>query len=73
MGSQQPNALNTITAYKLQEIISLFTIAMKRLQDKMKNQIDAVVMQKCTVILIRFRMEEKILMWTAPIMHAMKS
>ena len=50
LGSQQPNALNTITAYKLQEIISLFTIAMKRSQDEMKNQIDAVIRQKCTAI-----------------------
>jgi len=50
VGSQQPNALNTITVYKLQEIISLFTIAMKRSQDEMKNQIDAIIRQKCTAI-----------------------
>lgn len=49
-GSDQPNALNTITVYKLQEIISLFTIAMKRSQDEMKNQIDAIIRQKCTAI-----------------------
>ena len=49
-GSEQPNALNTITVYKLQEIISLFTIAMKRSQDEMKNQIDAIIRQKCTAI-----------------------
>ncbi|MGZ4049255.1 MAG: GAF domain-containing protein [Bacteroidia bacterium] len=49
-GSEQPNALNTITVYKLQEVISLFTIAMKRSQDEMKNQIDAIIRQKCTAI-----------------------
>lgn len=50
MRSQQPNALNTIIVYKLQEIISLFTIAMRRSQDEMKNQIDAIIRQKCTAI-----------------------
>ncbi|MGH2646976.1 MAG: GAF domain-containing protein, partial [Ginsengibacter sp.] len=50
LASQQPNALNTITVYKLQEVISLFTIAMKRSQDEMKNQIDAIIRQKCTAI-----------------------
>ncbi|MEO8766082.1 MAG: GAF domain-containing protein [Ginsengibacter sp.] len=49
-GSEEPNALNTITVYKLQEILSLFTIAMKRSQDEMKNQIDAIIRQKCTAI-----------------------
>ena len=50
VGSQEPNVLNTITVYKLQEVISLFTIAMKRSQDEMKNQIDAIIRQKCTAI-----------------------
>ncbi len=49
-GSEKPDALNTITVYKLQEVISLFTIAMKRSQDEMKNQIDAIIRQKCTAI-----------------------
>jgi hypothetical protein len=49
-GSEQSNALNSITVYKLQEVISLFTIAMKRSQDEMKNQIDAIIRQKCTAI-----------------------
>lgn len=49
-GSEEPNALNTITVYKLQEVVSLFTIAMKRSQDEMKNQIDAIIRQKCTAI-----------------------
>lgn len=48
--SEQPNALNTITVYKLQEVISLFAIAMKRSQDEMNNQIDAIIRQKCTAI-----------------------
>jgi hypothetical protein len=50
VGSEEPNALNSITVYKLQEVISLFTIAMKRSQDEMKNQIDAIIRQKCTAI-----------------------
>jgi len=50
LGSHEPNALNTITVFKLQDVISLFTIAMKRSQDEMKNQIDAIIRQKCTAI-----------------------
>ncbi len=49
-GSEDVNALNTITVYKLQDVASLFTIAMKRSQDEMKNQIDAIIRQKCTAI-----------------------
>ncbi len=49
-GSEEPNVLNTITVYRLQEVVSLFTIAMKRSQDEMKNQIDAIIRQKCTAI-----------------------
>ena len=49
-GSEEANALNTITVYKLQEVASLFTIAMKRSQDEMQNQIDAIIRQKCTAI-----------------------
>ena len=48
--SRETNALNTITVYKMEEVISLFTIAMKRSQDEMKNQIDAIIRQKCTAI-----------------------
>ena len=48
--SREPNELNTITVYKMEEVISLFTIAMKRSQDEMKNQIDAIIRQKCTAI-----------------------
>lgn len=48
--SAKPNELNSITVYKLQEILSLFTIALKRSQDEMKNQIDAIIRQKCTAI-----------------------
>lgn len=50
VASQQPNALNTIVLHKLQEVASLFTIAMKRSQDEMKNQVDAIIRQKCTAI-----------------------
>ena len=50
LGSMRLNALNTITVYKLQEILSLVTTAMKRSQDEMKNQIDAIIRQKCTAI-----------------------
>jgi hypothetical protein len=46
----EANALNSITVFKLQEIVSLFTIAMKRSQDEMKNQIDAIIRQRCTAI-----------------------
>ncbi|HEY5409068.1 MAG TPA: GAF domain-containing protein [Ginsengibacter sp.] len=50
LGSREPNVLNTITVYKLQDVILLFTTAMKRSQDEMKNQIDAIIRQKCTAI-----------------------
>lgn len=50
VASKESYVLNTITVFKLQEVISLFTIAMKRSQDEMKNQIDAIIRQKCTAI-----------------------
>jgi hypothetical protein len=50
LGSDQPNALNTITVYKLQEVILLFTTALKRSQDEMKSQVETIIRQQCTAI-----------------------
>ena len=50
LGSEQPNALNTITVYKLQEVIVLFTTALKRSQDEMKSKIETIIRQQCTAI-----------------------
>ena len=50
LGSDQPNALNTITVYKLQDVILLFTTALKRSQDEMKSQVETIIRQQCTAI-----------------------
>jgi hypothetical protein len=50
LGSDQPNALNSITVYKLQEVILLFTTALKRSQDEMKSQVETIIRQQCTAI-----------------------
>jgi len=50
LGSDQPNALNTITVYKLQEVILLFTTALKRSRDEMKSQVETIIRQQCTAI-----------------------
>jgi hypothetical protein len=50
LGADQPNALNTITVYKLQEVILLFTTALKRSRDEMKSQVETIIRQQCTAI-----------------------
>ncbi len=50
LGSVQPNALNSITVRKLQEVVPLFTTALKRSQEEMANQLEAIIRQKCTAI-----------------------
>ena len=50
LGSDQLNALNMISVYKLRETLPLFIIAMKRSQDETKNQLDAIILQKFTAI-----------------------
>ena len=50
LGSDQPNTLNAITVYKLQDVILLFTTALKRAQDEMKSQVETIIRQQCTAI-----------------------
>ena len=50
LGSEQPNALNAITVHKLQDVILLFTTALKRSQDEMKSQVETIIRQQCTAI-----------------------
>jgi hypothetical protein len=50
LGAEKPNVLNTITVHKLQEVLVVFTTALKRSQDEMKTQVEAVIRQKCTAI-----------------------
>src|SRR5262249_44622636 len=50
LGSEQVNALDRITVYKLEEVILLFTTALKRSQDEMKSKIETIIRQQCTAI-----------------------
>jgi hypothetical protein len=50
LGSEQPNALDSITVHKLEEVVALFTTALKRSQDENENKLEAIIRQKCTAI-----------------------
>ena len=50
LGSEQPNVLDSITVHKLEEVVGLFTTALKRSQDEKANQLEAIIRQKCTAI-----------------------
>ena len=50
LGSEQPNVLDSITVHKMQEVVVLFTTALKRSQDEKENQLEAIIRQKCTAI-----------------------
>ena len=36
--------------YKLQEVVPLFTTALKRSQEEFENQLESIIRQKCTAI-----------------------
>jgi hypothetical protein len=50
LGCEQPNMLDAIIVHKLQEVVALFTTALKRSQDEKANQLEAIIRQKCTAI-----------------------
>jgi hypothetical protein len=50
LGSDKSNILNSIAVHKLQDVVPLFTTALKRLQDEKENQVEAIIRQKCTAI-----------------------
>jgi hypothetical protein len=50
LGSEQLDDLNSITPHKLEEVVPLFTSAIKRSQEEFENQLEMIIRQKCTAI-----------------------
>ncbi|MHA4845802.1 GAF domain-containing protein [Flavitalea antarctica] len=50
LGAHQPNMLNAMTMFTLEEIILLLSTAMNRLQNEQQNEVEAIIRQKCTAI-----------------------
>jgi len=50
LGSEVPNALNSVIAGQLDKVVSLFTTALKRSMDELETQLEAIIQDKCTAI-----------------------
>jgi hypothetical protein len=50
LGSDAPRALNPLVVNRLDEVVSLFTTALKRSKDEFETQLEAVIQQNCTAI-----------------------
>ena len=50
MGSQQENAINSVIAAKMEEVIPLFTTALKRSIEELETKLEAIIQEKCTAI-----------------------
>ncbi|HTE23173.1 GAF domain-containing protein, partial [Flavitalea sp.] len=50
LGADQPNMLNAMTVFTMEEIILLLSTAMNRLQNEQQNEVEAIIRQKCTAI-----------------------
>ena len=50
LGSEKQEALNAPVATMLRDLIPLFTTALKRSQDELENQLEAIVLEKFTAI-----------------------
>jgi hypothetical protein len=50
LGSEEPRALNPVVVNRLDEVVSLFTTALKRSKDEFGTQLEAVIQQNCTAI-----------------------
>lgn len=50
LGSPTPNAITPLSFMKLNEVLSLFAMAIKRSSDELNNDVQAVIKQKCTAI-----------------------
>jgi hypothetical protein len=50
LGADQPNMLNAMSVFTLEEIILLLSTAMNRLQNEQQNEVEAIIRQKCTAI-----------------------
>ncbi len=50
LGSPNPGDLNALNAFKLKEVLALFSIAVKRSLDEMTDRVEAVIKEQCTAI-----------------------
>jgi hypothetical protein len=50
LGADQPNMLNAMSVFTLEEIILLLSTAMNRLRNEQQNEVEAIIRQKCTAI-----------------------
>jgi hypothetical protein len=50
LGSPNPGDINAMNALKLKDVLSLFSIAVKRSMEEMNDRIEAVIKEKCTAI-----------------------
>lgn len=50
LGSPNPGDLNALNAFKLKEVLALFSIAVKRSLDEMNDRVEAVIKEQCTAI-----------------------
>ena len=50
LGSPNPGDINDLNAIKLKEVFALFSVAIRRSMDEMKDRIEAVIKDQCTAI-----------------------
>ena len=50
LGSSIPKALNTLSMARTDDILPLFSVAIQRSVEERENEIDAIIMEKCTAI-----------------------
>ncbi len=50
LGSQEENAVNSVIARTLEEVIPLFTTALQRSLDELETKLEAIIQEKCTAI-----------------------
>ena len=50
LGSPNPGDLNAINVLKLKEVLSLFSMTIKRSMEDLNNQVEAIIKEKCTAI-----------------------
>ena len=63
LSSPHPGDLNALQAPKLQEILPLFSMAVKRSMDELENRIQALIKEKCTAIhpVVEWRFRQAVL------------
>ncbi len=50
LGSPNPGDINSLNAFKLKDVLALFSIAVKRSLDEMNDRVEAVIKEQCTAI-----------------------